>query len=157
MSQAWQKWWGTVPLKDGVKPTNVIALYESLMADEAKDPQLPLVEPSGYRDNDNEVDLDFAEGEFSYTLNGDPGWSTTENFEKFLDEVAKQFASAGWASREGDEDTQDDEATVFRGPSELASAEAELAYAKFELETAQGRLKQAQERVQELQVQEAPS
>jgi len=150
-------YWGSIPLKDGVTPADVIATVRREWGPD--DEQLPLevdvIDKNGIWtapddwEGWGDIAMTFSPGEVHYNFNGQFHWSFDEEFESWIEDVA-QLASAGWESREGNEDEQDEECMVFRGPTPLAIAQAEFEAAKLNLQDANDKFVSAQKTLGEL-------
>lgn len=149
-------YWGSIPLKPGVTPADVIATIRRQWGPESD--QLPLeVDQPDHNGNwicpdDWEVwgniHLWFHNGEANYSFTGQFHWSFDEEFEAWLG-LVYPLVAAGWESREGDELDQDDECMVFRGPDLVSIAKAKVEEREIALKVAQEMLQEAQKELEE--------
>lgn len=100
------KFYGTVPLKEGVTLGNVLELYNEAMGEEAEEPTLPLEPEGSFTTEFNEVDLTVSDGILQYNVDGVMFSSFVGYFEDFLADMAAKHASAGWIDYSGDDDSE---------------------------------------------------
>ncbi|MGH6957863.1 MAG: hypothetical protein ACREEW_14450 [Caulobacteraceae bacterium] len=119
MSAGWIVFDGVVPVKPNTSLQQIVALYCEHVLENGDEP-LP-VESNDWFDEDHEdqISLQLYDDVFTYSANGDLGWTFADNFTRFLEAFAATYAAAGWCSLEGEECDE-----VFYGAAEELTLEA---------------------------------